>query len=284
MKRNGSVLITFEKNRVAVHWEGSPAFDVIQFLFKSREKFKPCEINASFTLKAKSDDEFLCYRNNVLIFIGKTGKAAVMLLDAVIYEFAKKCTGGLLFHAAALSRKGCGILLPGQSGSGKTFLSACLTRQGYEYFTDEMALVESQTLGINGFYKPLHIKDATISGLDTIIEKPDQNTMHPGNGKIPIDQGFLVDSSYLNPVTKAGDSTAGIIIFPEFKSRGKFEMIRLTPAKTGLLLMKSLINARNLPSHGFDQIAFLARKVPAYTIIYENFFRVLHEINSLIER
>ena len=60
-------------------------------------------------------------------------------------------------------------------------------------------------------------------------------------------------------------------------------MIRLTPANTGLLLMKSLINARNLPSHGFDQIALLARKVPAYTIAYEDFLKVFNEIDALID-
>lgn len=283
MTHTGSVLIAFGEGRVAVHWEGRLAFDVIHFLFKAREECKPCEIEASFTVKGHNSDELQCYRNDELLFSGNAGKAAAKLLDTVIHELAQKCSGGLLFHAAAVSRKGFGILLPGQSGSGKTLLSAWLTRQGYQYLTDEMALVESQALVMHGFCKPLHIKDATIPGLNAIIEKPDQKTMHPSSGILSIDRGFLVDGSYLNPATGSGDSRTGMIIFPEFKSGGTFEMIRLTPANTGLLLMKSLINARNLPSHGFDQITLLARKVPAYAITYEDFSPIFDEIDTLID-
>ena len=285
MTHKKSVLVTFENSRVAVHWEGHLSSDVIKFLFKTGKEFIPGKVDASFTLKGKKSDELICYRNDELIFRGSAGKAAAILLDTVIYELAKKCSGGLLFHAAALSRKGCGILLPGQSGSGKTLLSAWLTRQGYNYLTDEMALVGSRAFCINGFYKPLHIKDAAFSDLNTIIEKPDQQKMHPNNGMIPIDQGFLVDSSCLNPGkgSGAGEAKTGVIIFPEYKYGKKFEMIRLSPAKTGLLLMENLINARNLPSHGFDQIALLARKVPAYAMTYENFSRIFREITSMID-
>jgi hypothetical protein len=232
MTDSGSVPITFGESRVAVHWEGRLAFDVIHFLFKVRKEFKPCNSDASFTLKGTNSDELLCYRNDTLLSCGNAGKAAAKLLDTVMHELAKECSGGLLFHAAAVSRKGFGILLPGQSGSGKTLLSAWLTRQGYEYLTDEMALVESQALGIHGFCKPLHIKDATISGLHMIIEKPDQRNRRPTGGMISIDQGFLVDSSCLNPVTGSGDAKPGMIIFPEFKSGGTGQMIRLTPANT----------------------------------------------------
>ena len=283
MTHTGSLLIAFGESRVAVHWDGRLAFDIIHFLFTVREECKSCEIEASFTVKGHNPEQLQCYRNDELLFCGDAEKAAAKLLDAVIHELAQKCSGGLLFHAAAVSRKGFGILLPGQSGSGKTLLSAWLTRQGYQYLTDEMALVESQALGMHGFCKPLHIKDATIPGLNAIIEKPDQKNMHPSNGILSIDRGFLVDSSYLNSATGPWDSRTGMIIFPEFKSGGTGKMIRLTPANTGLLLMKSLINARNLPSHGFDQIALLARKVPAYTIAYEDFLKVFNEIDALID-
>lgn len=282
MKHSGSILVPFEKTEVAVQWEGGSAFNLTKFLFRASEKFEHGRTDVTFTLVSKNGDTFLCYRNEILMFEGKIGETAVALLDAVIYELAKKCADGLLFHAAALYRKGCGILLPGRSKSGKTFLSACLARRGYAYLTDEMTVIAPQTLGMKGFRKPLHIKDAAIPGLNSVLKKPDRMTRQPGDGIIPVDQGILVDSSCFGPVVKSGNPTAGLIIFPEYKPRSKFEMIRLTTAKTGLLLMKTFINARNLPSHGFNQIGLLARKVPAYAVTYENSFRASNEIDALI--
>ncbi len=284
MKQNGSILVSFGKGRVAVHWEGRPALDIINLLFKNREKLKSCRTDASFTLKTDNNKKFQCLRNNTYIFYGNAGKSAVKLLDAVIYELAKKCSGDLLFHAAALSRNEFGILLPGHSGSGKTFLSACLARQGFEYLTDEMTLIESKTQEMKGFLKPLHIKDCAIPGLDSIIDQPGQGAVNSSSNRIPVNQGFIIDSFCFNPAARTTKSIAGLIVFPEFRSRGKFKMNRMSPAKTGLLLMKSLINARNFPSHGFDQITFLARNVPAYTVTYNDATLVIDKIVSLIKK
>ena len=284
MKHSGSVLVPFEKSKVAVQWEGGPAFDLIKFLFSAGENFANGRSDVTFTLTSKNNDAFRCYRNEILMFEREKGETAVALLDAVIYELAKKCADGLLFHAAALCRNGCGVLLPGRSGSGKTLLSAFLARKGYAYLTDEMTFIAPQTLGMKGFQKPLHIKDTKIPGLNSLLEKPDRMTAQPGDGIIPVDRGALVESSRLGSMARSGDPTAGLIIFPEYKPGSGFEMIRLSAAKTGLLLMKSFINARNLPSHGFDQIALLARKVSAYAITYENSFRISNEIDALIEK
>ena len=47
----------------------------------------------------------------------------------------------LLIHAAALANEGLGIILPGPSGAGKSLTAAALTASGFEYFSDEVAVV-----------------------------------------------------------------------------------------------------------------------------------------------
>ncbi|MFH1152864.1 MAG: hypothetical protein V1793_03520 [Pseudomonadota bacterium] len=282
MKPEGSVLIPFEKSRIAVHWEGPLAYDIICFLFKTKTKFQPCSTDASFAVKEQDGNEILCYQGDRLLFRGRAEKGALVLMDTIIHELAKTCDSGLLFHAAALSRNGCGILMPGQSGSGKSSLSAWLAHQGHVCLTDEMALVRPETFEIHGFCKPIHIKDPTISGLAEILKKPDRTGIFTDSGVMPVDRGFLVDSSHLNPMTEAGSAAAGMIIFPEFNHMKNHEMLRLSPANTGLFLMKSLINARNIPSHGFDQIALLSRRVPAYLLSYGNFSRISRDLDALI--
>jgi hypothetical protein len=282
MKQKECSVICFDKSQVVVRWEGGKAFDVIEFLYKDRSPCASDSTKPHFTLRTKNAQSVLLYHGKKLLYEGEPGKAAVMLLDSVIYELAKESMGGLLFHAAALSRNGRGILMPGQSGSGKTFLTAWLAGDGYDYLTDEMTLVESETFCLNGFYKPLHIKNPNIFKQDICSEEPCESPTTPGYGSMRVDKGVLIDSVTLNPGKRCRSTKAAIIIFPKYEYSAKFDIKCLTSANAGLLLMKSLINARNHTSHGFHEISVLARNVPAYLMTFGDFSRVAREINSLV--
>ena len=58
----------------------------------------------------------------------------------------------------------------------------------------------------------------------------------------------------------------------------------LTPAQAGLRLMQCLINARNLPEHGFPEIARLSRRVPAYRMTYASFDPLPAALEPIFER
>ena len=45
------------------------------------------------------------------------------------------------FHAASLSREGKGVMLPGDTGAGKTSLSYFLINNGFEYLSDEQSIL-----------------------------------------------------------------------------------------------------------------------------------------------
>jgi len=48
------------------------------------------------------------------------------------------------FHAASLSWEDKGVMLPGDTGAGKTFLSYFLINNGFEYLSDEQSILFSQ--------------------------------------------------------------------------------------------------------------------------------------------
>ena len=74
------------------------------------------------------------------------GAAAAALLDAVVYRLAACSRGGLVMHAAAVARSGRAMLLPGQTGTGKTTLTAWLLAQGFRYQSDELAFIAELTV------------------------------------------------------------------------------------------------------------------------------------------
>jgi hypothetical protein len=75
-----------------------------------------------------------------------------------------------------------------------------------------------------------------------------------------------------------------LIIFPCYQPAAQFDLQPLTKAQAGLELMKCLINARNLPGHGFAEISRLVKIAPAYKMSYANFEQVDNTIERLLNR
>lgn len=282
MKKKGCLAVCFDQSHVDIRWEGRKAFDMLDFLFKDNLQISDNGTLPLFTLKAIEPQTLLLYRGEKLLCKGAPGKAAIRLLNRVIYELAKGTKSGLLFHAAALSRNGRSILMPGQSGSGKTFLAASLADNGYSYLTDEMTLVKSENYCLNGFYKPLHIKNPDAFKNQIASKASCGNPTDPGCISMPVAKGFLTNHFHVNHVKRHQSTKAAILIFPKYERGAKFRIKRLACAYTGLLLMQSLINARNLASHGFPEVSTLSRKVPGYIMTYGNSSQAVRAVNSLL--
>ena len=75
---------------------------------------------------------------------------------------------GLLLHAGAVSRDGRAVLFPGESGTGKSTMTAACVQRGLDYVTDEMVALEIDSLAVAGFARPIMLTGwaATRLGLD----------------------------------------------------------------------------------------------------------------------
>jgi len=72
----------------------------------------------------------------------ETADGLLPFLEWSITDAARSSLPGYqLFHAGAVVRNGHGILLPGPSAAGKSSVVAALTLHGFEYCSDELAVV-----------------------------------------------------------------------------------------------------------------------------------------------
>jgi hypothetical protein len=77
-------------------------------------------------------------------------------------------------HGAALSRGSSVVLLLADSGAGKTTLTLGLMRRGWLPLSDDITLIDVETLAVRAFPRCFHVDEASwaLAGDDSLVERP----------------------------------------------------------------------------------------------------------------
>ena len=191
---------------------------------------------------------------------------AAILFDSVIFNLLNKNSLGVAFHAGAVAFQEKVILLPGQSGSGKSTMSAWLAAHGFSYLTDELIFIpDGKPDKAIPFTRPVCIKSGSAAEIKKYIQ---------GDNRFCIledKEGIIVAHRALNPDFSIITASPSLILFPVYQFSFPLKIQKITGAQTSTLLMECDVNARNLADHGFKQIVRIARSIPAYRVTYGSF-------------
>lgn len=188
--------------------------------------------------------------------------------EALIYDQKE----AIVLHAAAVGRNGLSIVLPGTTGSGKSSLAAWLVDRGFDYLSDEIALLTEER-EIVGLRRAIVIKDGAaeaVRGLSLF-------------DKVPVAQ--FGDHLFLAPDRTQDQETAqpcGMLVFPQFRAGAKLRLQALTAADSGLRLVECNLNARNFPDGGFAKISSFAQSVPAVSLEYGSFAQLENTLDAVL--
>jgi HprK-related kinase A len=69
----------------------------------------------------------------------------------------------LIVHAAVLVKNNKAIVFPATPGSGKSTLSAYFALSGWKLYSDEMAIIDLETLKVMPLFRPVCLKNESIS-------------------------------------------------------------------------------------------------------------------------
>lgn len=275
--------IAFAGVKVEVAWSGARSGAIVQTLF--------CDLPAAEAHEARdtagracvaryrlseAGDEVCLQRDAALCYRSRDAAAlAAYLLGDVGRRLAEHSRGGALFHAAALVQEGAGLLLPGGIGAGKTTLAAWLVTRGLGYLTDELAFVPTGADELRTFPRPLNLKAGAREPL-----RPYFDVAAHRDELLHTPEADLIPASLLGASEVAAAAPLRCVVFPRYRPGAEVALTRLSPARAGLALMRCLVNARNLPDHGFAEVARLARWVPAYALAYGNFSQLEAHLGS----
>lgn len=201
------------------------------------------------------------------LFCGPLGvHCAAVLFDQVIYHLLCQQQDGVALHAGAVVRRGRTILLPGQSGFGKSSVVAWLVKQGFSYLTDELVfLPDDGSSRLIPFPRPLCLKAGSAALVSAML--PDGDAAH----LLYENQGAVVPHRLLNPLFSPATAFPSLILFPQHQDGASLRLEPVSGARAAAMLMACDVNARNLADHGFGQLTRLARSAPAWGVTYGSF-------------
>ncbi len=169
----------------------------------------------------------------------------------------------LLLHAACVERDGRALILTGESGSGKSTMSALLMEAGWRFLGDEFVLIDPATGQARPFPRPVSLKNASI---ETLAARVDEGRFGPVIHGTP--KGRI---RHLRPDVRAlaamdDPATPALILFPRF---GHETVIRdVPPGELFARLTQASTNYVALGEQGFATLTRLATKVPAQAVDY----------------
>lgn len=220
------------------------------------------------------------HSNDVKRKIANSGDLIYHLTDRVVFHVADKVSSKHCLHAAAVSFNSNALVIPANSGAGKSSFTTWLVANGFDYITDELILMDD-AFRIDGIARPIQIKSHGIDAIEHLLVKRD-----PAEGEAYY-PGKLANAV---PVTSLGGQISGVadhqmklMIFPQFKKNAEFEFKKLSSAEAGMRLMANFVNARNLEGHGFKAMMKMIRQTQCYSLDYGGFNRLPRDFAQQIK-
>ena len=277
MDKAGCSRVGFGDQSVAVHWHGSQALALIDFLC--------CDLQLDTTTIVKAEYELFVDRDKAIfslqhkeqqLYCGEDYyELAYTLINEIIYRVVVDNSDGLAIHAAALSGRGSGggILLPGTSGSGKSTLTAWLVTRGCNYLSDELVLLDETQAKIYPFTRPVSFKQGSLAVLASFTRFDIKKAVAGANGlMLPhrlLGEGFTPETPPLS-----------LVLFPQYVQGVATEITPLSGALGCARLLECYVNARNLENHGIDRLAAISRSTPIYQLTYGSFDGLYDVLNN----
>ncbi|RBP53497.1 hypothetical protein [Arenicella xantha] len=207
--------------------------------------------------------ELVDHSNGATQRLLKTGDVIYHLTDRIVFHIADNSRAAHCLHAAAVAHQGRAIIIPANSGAGKSSFTTWLAAKQFAYVTDELILIDDDQ-HLQGIARPIQIKSHGLSAVEHLIEHLDLVQHGDFANAVPVQS--------LGSVTVAGAGLeVGLLVFPKYRSDADFSFAKLSSAEAGMRLMANHVNARNLDGHGFRAMMALIRNTPCYSLEYGGF-------------
>ena len=191
--------------------------------------------------------------------------------------FERVCAGKrkrVLLHAAVLARNDRSVVFAAPTGAGKSTLCAALCESGWEYLSDELAIIDPQTMRVEPYAMPIGLKSASVGELADFL---------PGLGQKPVhlrNDGRRM--RYLMPsrVIPGGSLPVAALIFPHLRPGGPTGLNALDPLTALQKLAATGSSDRPLLDADIKTLLALAQR-PAWELVFSDLKAAAEQLQQL---
>ena len=186
-------------------------------------------------------------------------------------------TSYLLFHGGAAAYRDRGLILPASSQSGKTTLVAGLLSAGFQYYSDDVVVLEPDTLELVPFAKCLNIKGGARGALASLYPRLEE-APHLGVGGESI--------WYLPPPETAlpgGPVPVRYVVVPSYAPGVETALTPIARSEALQCLVQQSFNLGAQGTQGMEQVVQLLRGAACFALSVGDLERAVRLLRELIE-
>jgi len=194
------------------------------------------------------------------------------------WSIAASCHQWLTLHAASLERNGFAVILPAPPSSGKSTLCTALALRGWRLLSDELTLINPNSMAASALARPINLKNASI---DLI------RAFEPTSVWGPVTYDTVKGRvTHLRPPVDSVDrmlETANPrwIVFPRYIPDAEPLLTPRTKTQTFVHFAKNAFNYSTLGETGFDVVGRLVDHCDCYDFTYSRLEDALEVFNWL---
>jgi len=270
-------LIDMAGVKITVRAKAGPARDVAKLALSAMRTARVSNTQGiELRLKFKDEQwELIDRSNNLRRKLNQSGDVIYHLTDRIVFHVADKARGVHCLHAASVAKGEGALVVPANSGAGKSTFTTWLVAQGFSYLTDELILANDEGV-LDGIARPIQIKFHGLDAVEHLINRPELVQKGKFATALPID---CLDGKQ---VTESKKLRA--FVFPKYQKGGEYSFDKLSSAEAGMRLMANHVNARNLEGHGFRAMMKLIRNTPCYSLDYGGFDTLPADFSAQLEQ
>lgn len=182
------------------------------------------------------------------------------LLWHVYSMMLERTTELLLIHAGSLvTPEGKGVLLPAESGGGKTTLVTALVRAGFGYLSDEVAAVDPDSGTVHAYPRALNLKAGSLGLFPAVAALRDGSRFERNHRFIRPEE--------IRPGSVVPRSRVDFVIAPRYRKGAHTALSPLTRAAAIALLWNSCMNLPAYRARALPLLASVARRARSYELV-----------------
>jgi HprK-related kinase A len=186
----------------------------------------------------------------------------------------------LLFHCAAVERRGHALLMPAMPGSGKSTLAACLLGAGWRLLSDEFGILDYRSGQILPMPRAIPLKNRSIPVFRERETGLSMGPTYPKTRKGEVCHVFPPAESLRR---QAEGAPPALIVFPRYEAGSDLDIRPVPPHIAFTRLTNNAFNYRVCARAGFEAATALAQSTPAYAMQYSDVDKAMARIDELLD-